>query len=142
MSDVDKLTALANKFAASVLQQASCIKRGDATEGNKHAKSYIKAFRDITKFGNAGREALIPLLKHDDTNVRVMAAAFLLRYATNEALSVLEAAKSGGGLAGLGAAQTLKNWSDGSWALDIPSDQDAEGPIRSAPGGRGQGDVP
>jgi hypothetical protein len=51
-------------------------------------------------------------------DVRVTAAAFLLRHRTSEALAVLEMAAQGQGLAALGAIQTLKNWKGGTWALD------------------------
>jgi hypothetical protein len=46
------------------------------------------------------------------------AAAFLLRHRTAEAKAVLEGAAQGKGLEALGAQQTLKNWEDGTWALD------------------------
>jgi hypothetical protein len=51
-------------------------------------------------------------------DVRVGAAACLLRHRTAEAKAVLEAAAKGEGLAAFEAAQVLKNWEAGTWALD------------------------
>jgi hypothetical protein len=51
-------------------------------------------------------------------DVRVGAAACLLRHRTAESKAVLEAATRGEGLAAFEAAQVLKNWENGTWALD------------------------
>lgn len=51
-------------------------------------------------------------------DVRVMAAAHLLRYRTAEARAVLEEAAKGTGLVPFGAQQALKRWEEGTWALD------------------------
>jgi hypothetical protein len=51
-------------------------------------------------------------------DVRVMAAAYLLRYKTTEAKRVLEDAAKGEGMIPFIASQVLKNWEDGTWALD------------------------
>ncbi|WP_370452626.1 hypothetical protein [Corallococcus sp. CA054B] len=47
-----------------------------------------------------------------------MAAAFLLRYRTEDARSVLEEAAQGEGLIPFGAQQVLQRWAEGTWALD------------------------
>ncbi len=60
-----------------------------------------------------------------------MAAAFLLRHRTAEARAVLEEAAKGQGLAALGAMQTLKNWEQGTWALDL--EEGAETPAAPPP---------
>lgn len=58
------------------------------------------------------------LFGHPHPDVRVMAAAFLLRHRTAEAKAVLEAAARGKGIAALGADETLKSWNEGTWELD------------------------
>nr|WP_255428434.1 DUF2019 domain-containing protein [Corallococcus sp. AB038B] len=65
-----------------------------------------------------GRDALLVLLKHERMDVRVMAAAHLLRYRTAEAKAVLEEAAKGKGLVPFEAGQALKRWEEGTWALD------------------------
>ncbi|HYH95328.1 DUF2019 domain-containing protein [Hyalangium sp.] len=109
---------LVEQFAQHVATQTEAIRRGDAKEGNKHAKKYTAALHELRARGDAGRDALSVLLKHPRTDVRAMAAAFLLRYRTAEAKAVLEAAAKEGGVAAIGAIMTLKRWEEGTWALD------------------------
>jgi Domain of unknown function (DUF2019) len=113
-----KLEELVEQFAQNVAAQTDAIRRGDARTGNKHARRYTAALQELRTQGNAGRDALAVLLKHPRTDVRAMAAAFLLRYRTEEAKAVLEAAAKEGGVAAIGAIMTLKRWEDGTWALD------------------------
>jgi hypothetical protein len=113
-----KLEELVERFARNVAAQTDAIRRGDARTGNKHARQYTSALQQLRAQGDSGREALAVLLQHPRTDVRAMAAAFLLRYRTAEAKAVLEAAAKEGGVAAIGALMTLKRWEDGTWALD------------------------
>jgi hypothetical protein len=113
-----QLEELVEEFASHVAAQTDAIRRGDAKEGNKHAKKYTAALHELRSRGDAGREALSTLLKHPRTDVRAMAAAFLLRYRTAEAKAALEAAIQEGGISAIGATLTLKRWEEGTWALD------------------------
>ncbi|MFE8600614.1 DUF2019 domain-containing protein [Archangium violaceum] len=113
-----KLKELVEQFAQNVAAQTDAIRKGDARTGNKHAKRYTAALQELRAQGNAGRDALSVLLKHPRTDVRAMAAAFLLRYRTAEAKAVLEAAAKEGGVAAIGAIMTLKRWEEGTWSLD------------------------
>lgn len=106
------------EFAQNVAAQTDEILHGSAAKGNRHAKRYIAAFDELCAHGDAGRDALAALFTHPCVDVRVMAAAFLLRHRTAEAKAVLEEAAQGKGLAALEAQQSLKNWADGTWALD------------------------
>lgn len=115
---VRDLKKLVEEFAENVVAQTEAIKRGDAKTGNKHANRYISALKKIRSEGDAGRDALAVLLHHPRPDVRVKAAAFLLRYRTAEAMAVLKAAASGDGVAAIGAIMTLKHWEEGTWALD------------------------
>ena len=115
MTELEKLV---EEFALNVAAQTDEIFHGSAAKGNRHAKRYIAAFDKLCAYGDAGRDALATLFTHPHMDVRVMAAAFLLRHRTAEAKAVLEDAAQGKGLAALGAQQTLKNWEDGTWALD------------------------
>jgi len=115
------LEELVEEFAQNVSAQADAILRGDAKTGNRHADRYVKAFKKLRKEGNAGRDALAVLLGHPRMDVRVAAAACLLRHKTKEAQRILEQAAAGEGLAAFEAQQVLKNWQNGTWALD-PAD--------------------
>jgi hypothetical protein len=112
------LEQLVEEFAQNIAAQTDCIMQGDATKGNKHAMRALAAFRALCTHGDAGRDALAALFTHPRMDVRVTAAAFLLRHRTAEARAILETAALGQGLAALGAMQTLENWEAGTWALD------------------------
>ena len=115
MKDLGKLV---EQFAEDVVSQMEAIKRGDSRTGNKYADRYTAALMKLRSEGDAGREALSVLLKHPRPSVQVKAAAFLLRYRTEEAKTVLEATASGDGIASIGAIMTLKRWEDGTWNLE------------------------
>lgn len=112
------LEELVEQFAQNVVAQNVAISRGDARTGNQHARKYGAAVDQLLARGNAGRDALSVLLKHERMDVRVMAAAHLLRYRTDEAKAVLEEAAKGQGLVPFGAQQALNRWEEGTWALD------------------------
>ncbi len=112
------LEEMVEQFAQNVAAQTEAIWRGDARTGNKHARKYGAAVDKLLAHGDVGREALLVLLEHDRMDVRVMAAAHLLRYRTAEAKAVLEEAAKGEGLIPFCAQQALKRWEEGTWALD------------------------
>lgn len=112
------LEELVEEFARNVAAQTDAIWRGDAKTGNKHAKRYFAAFDELRARGNPGRDALCSLLTHPRMDVRVKAAAHLLRYRTAEAKAVLEEAANGEGLVAFIASQVLRNWAEGTWNLD------------------------
>src|SRR5690242_17105275 len=85
---VMNLEKLVEQFAFNVVAQTDATWRGDAKTGNKHARKYIAAFKELRAHGDAGREALAVLLKHPRPDVRTEAAAHLLRYRTEEAKAV------------------------------------------------------
>ncbi|WP_338865569.1 DUF2019 domain-containing protein [Myxococcus stipitatus] len=114
-----EIELLVAQFAQHIAAQTDCILRGDSKTGNKHADKAFAAFAKLREKGDAGRDALASLLAAPQMDVRVTAAAFLLRHRTEEAKAVLEVAARGEGMAALGAQQTLKNWENGTWALDL-----------------------
>ncbi|WP_257463355.1 DUF2019 domain-containing protein [Archangium lipolyticum] len=113
-----KIEELVERFARHVQAQTDSIFRGDARTGNKHADQLIAAFDELCAHGNAGRDALTALFTHPRMDVRVKAAAFLLRHQTEEAKAVLREAAAGEGLAAFSASEALKRWEEGTWALD------------------------
>jgi hypothetical protein len=112
------LEELVKQFAENVSAQTDAIWRGDAKTGNRHADRYIAAFKELRAHGDAGRAALAVLFEHPRMDVRVTAAAFLLRYRTKEAKAVLEQAAQGEGMVPFEAQQALQRWEEGTWALD------------------------
>lgn len=112
------LEKLVEQFAENVAAQTDAVWQGDARTGNKHAKRDMAAFDTLRAHGDAGRDALAVLLHHPRMDVRVAAAAYLLRYKTAEARAVLEGAAKGQGLVPFEAGQALNRWEEGTWALD------------------------
>jgi len=131
---VKSFEKLVEEFAYHVRAQTEQIMGGDAKIGNKHAKKAIAAFMQLRASGDAGRDALAVLFTHPRMDVRVSAAALLLRHRTAEAKAVLEEAAKGKGLVPFEASEALKRWEDGTWALD-PAEDDAGQPetAHSAP---------
>lgn len=118
MMNAEQIQEVVHDFADSVVQQTEAIRRGDHRTGNKYAKRYITAFSKLRAFGNAGRDALASLLTHARRDVRVAAAAFLLRHRTDEALGVLRAEVSGEGEVAFEASEAIRRWEEGTWSLD------------------------
>ncbi|RKH40098.1 DUF2019 domain-containing protein [Corallococcus sicarius] len=109
---------LVSQFAENVAAQTDAIWRGDAKAGNKHARKYISTFDKLRAHGDAGRQALTVLFEHPRMDVRVMVAAYLLRYRTQDATAVLKEAAKGEGFVPFKASQALKRWEEGTWSLD------------------------
>jgi len=116
LSKRKSIPALVANFADHIQAQTEAIARGDAATGNRHADKYFAAW-DVLKdeYGDAGRDGLAALLHHPRSDVRVSAAALLLRHKTKEATRVLEEAAAAGDY---GAKLTLERWRNGTWELD------------------------
>jgi hypothetical protein len=117
MTTIDRLV---QQFAENVALQTDAIWRGNSSGGNRYAKRYIKAFAELRKLGDRGRDALLPLFQYPRPDVRVAAAACLLRHREAEARAVLEEAARGKGLVAFEAEQALERWNEGTWNLDPP----------------------
>ena len=115
---VARLEKWGHEFEMGVVGQNDTMLRVGARTGNKFAMQYTNAFKKLREYGDAGREALCVLLEHPRPDVRTMAAAFLLRDRTDEAMAVLRGAAAGKGVVALGATMTIKGWEEGTWALD------------------------
>lgn len=115
------LSKLAAEFAKEVAAQTDAIWAGDARTGNKHATRYTRIWNKLRAIGDAGRDALVPLMsKGNRPDVRATAAALLLRYRHEEARRVLTEIARGEGLIPFEAGEALKRWDEGVWALDPP----------------------
>lgn len=118
------VAALVAEFAETTVAQTDAIWRGDARTGNRYAKRRISAFQKLRAMGDSGRDALAVLFTHENPDVRSMAAAYLLRHRTAEALVVLREVAQGKGLIAFEASEAIKRWEEGTWALDPPDEPD------------------
>lgn len=112
------LDELVKEFADCVAAQSEAIAKRDPNTGNKFAKRFIVAFEQLRAHGDSGRDALATLFADNRPDIRVMAAAYLLRHSGNRARAVLEAEAKGTDIVAFGAAQALQRWNEGTWALD------------------------
>lgn len=109
------LEELVEEFALHIAAQNDAIFRADSRTGNRHYKRAMAAVDKLRAQGKAGWDALAVLLAHARMDVRVSAAALLLRHRTEEARVILEEAAAGQGLAAMEAFYVLKHWAEGSW---------------------------
>jgi hypothetical protein len=114
------LKGIAEDFARNVAAQTDAIWSGDRGRGgNRYAKKYIAAVKQLRIHGEAGRDALEALLIHERMDVRVKAAAFLLSDRPEKAVPILQEASKGKGMIPFAASRALKSWEEGTWQLDI-----------------------
>jgi hypothetical protein len=113
------LESLVAEFAECAAGQYDAIMAGDPDLGNRYSARYIAAFKELRSHGEPGLNALTRLLIHLRADVRVTAAAFLLKHCEVEATAILsrEAAK-GQGMASFSAKQALLRWREGKSILD------------------------
>jgi hypothetical protein len=115
------LEPLVQLFADNVIIQSESE---SVAKGNKAARKYLRAWDQLIKEGDAGRDALSVLLAHPHPRVRIMATAFLLRYKHKEATTVLIDIIQNHPNYAFGAEQCLKRWEEGAWQLDPEPETD------------------
>ena len=118
MSDSERIGQLVHHFAELIVRRSDAMDRSDAWMQDRCADRIDAVFANLTAFGDRGREALAALLTHRRAEVREMAACYLLRHRTDEALQVLRKEASGEGAVAYRASQAIKRWEDGEWHLD------------------------
>jgi hypothetical protein len=112
------LQELLDTFVESVDGQQMAILQGDWRKGNSLAKRYDAAFRQIIKYGEEGRDALLALTDHPKLAVAEMAAVYSLKHDPERCLEVLRKISNEPGLIGFGAKQAIQRWEEGSWQLE------------------------
>ncbi len=116
MTTLNPIEELVDEFARSIIKRDETK---DIRAKNRYARECNAAFDSLTgHFNDDGREALTRLLHHENMSVQVMAAAFLLRYCTKDAMAVLMRLAAGKGTVALAAQCTIENWNEGRWELD------------------------
>ncbi|MGH7139340.1 MAG: DUF2019 domain-containing protein [Pirellulales bacterium] len=127
----DQIDILVDRFADLVGRRSAALKRADSDEANRCARKSVAAFRELTAFGDVGRDALARLFSHPLVSVRLAAAAWLLRHKHDEAIRVLRDIAQGDDFNAFRAQECIKRWQEGSWQLDpVPSNG---GPTTAAP---------
>jgi hypothetical protein len=59
-----RLQDLVNDLVENIAAQTEAIRQGKTGGGDKHGKRYVRAFQELLRAGDSGRDALVPLLRH------------------------------------------------------------------------------
>jgi hypothetical protein len=86
---------------------------GDAERMNVAFEQIVSNLRQLDSMSGGIRDALVPLLAHQNDHVRGWAAAHLLRSHSTQAELILEELVQRGGSAGFDARITLREWRAG-----------------------------
>jgi len=98
----------------------------DSRAGNRAHKRLTGVVRQLAAFGEDAKRVMMPLLDHENVDVRLYTAAQVLASRTAEeaekrrAEEVCESARRLPGLAGFSAEMTLKEWRDGKLGPPFP----------------------
>src|SRR5262245_54679467 len=104
-------------FRENVIAQTDAI-WNQGRSGNAYASKRTRAWVKTREHGNAGRDAFAILMTDLRPDVRVMAAAYMLRYRHEEAMQVLRQAASRDSMVGFEAGEAIKRWNEQVWSLD------------------------
>ncbi len=113
--NLEKIISL---FVEASMKHNAAIMQGDWKTANLQAKKIHKSFLEIIKFGGDGRDALLTLVDHTDPAIAAMAATYSLKYNPEKSLSILIKISNDPGFIGFRAAQSIKNWENGTWELE------------------------
>ncbi len=103
---------LAQQFREATVERVPAIKQNDRKTINR-LDDYAQAiYQELRSRGRASQDAMLPLLADDDRNVRGAAAAWVLDFAPDRAIPVLEALVETpmGGIAASLARASLIGW--------------------------------
>jgi hypothetical protein len=116
----ESIDELVNEFVEGIVQQSIEINRGSVKGSDVAHNRILHAFKSLTaNCGDSGRDALKVLFNHSNARVRIVAASFLLRYCTYEALAVLRnEVELGEKYTSFAARCSIMNWEKGEWSLD------------------------
>jgi hypothetical protein len=110
--------ALTTLFSDSAVARADAIERALPELGNKHFKLMDNVYRELRGRGIDGQAALLALLDHGSSEVRLNAASLALEFSPSLAEPVLQSLAQLDGLVGYDAAGVLEQWKKG--ALQFP----------------------
>jgi hypothetical protein len=90
-----KIDRIASEFLANCLAYAKTRQDREFVAGNKFARKLSKLAAQLRHdFGDIGRQKLASFMHHTNAEVRTIAAADSLDFATQEAINVLETVAS------------------------------------------------
>jgi len=112
------LKKLIDVFVEASMKHHAAIMQGDWKTANLQAGRIHQTFLQLIAVGADGREALLKLTEHADWSVAAMAATYSIKFNPEKSLSTLRQISQAPGLIGLRAAQSIRNWENGTWELE------------------------
>lgn len=114
----DSVDVVVNKYVAAAIAHGQATEAGNHKKANREADQLAESYRDLRSRGLDSQQALLPLLNHDNPNVRLWAGSHALEFAPAEGERVLVALQVvPGSLVGFSAKMTLQQWRAGALAF-------------------------
>lgn len=111
--------ALISRYVDAASRNAAATLRSDEDEANRAHDELAQIYRELRRRGADDQAALLDLLEHDDTGVRMWAAAHALEFAPERGEPVLRQTRAQmKNLLGFVAGMTLARWREGE--LEFP----------------------
>ena len=104
-------------YVESAYKYGELIERGNYENANKNFDMNQKAFEKLLILGNPGRRALINLLDHKNSYVRMSASIHLLSSHMNESLVFFKKIIYDAGFKGYNAWRVLEDFKKGNTAV-------------------------
>ncbi len=116
---MSKIEVNVKTFRDVTLEHYKATKSGDYKTANAMVDKMTKAFEVLRNEDTAGREALLELIHDPIDIVAINAACYSLKFAPKECIKVLRIkGMKFWTFESFNARQTLRNWKNGSWALE------------------------
>jgi hypothetical protein len=109
---------LINRFTEASIARKTALDKHKPALANKEFDRMINAYVELKRRGREAQDLLLPLLSHDDREVRLHAGIMALEFAPHLAEPVLQAVHSLHGMTGYEADLALREWRKG--ALKFP----------------------
>ena len=110
---------LVTRYVDAASRNGSATLRSDEEEANRAHDELAEIYRELRRRGGDDQAALLGLLDHEDTGVRLWAAAHALEFAPERGEPVLRRTRAEmKNLLGFVAGMTLARWREG--ALEFP----------------------
>ena len=110
---------LVKQYVNDIKANTRAIESGDSETANVYSAQVLSIYRELRARGRQAQDALLPLLSHEDLDVRETAAAHALDFAPDIGLPVLREieATPAGRFASASARMALMSWEDGNFKI-------------------------
>lgn len=102
---------LIDSYVLAASLHGSATEAGDSDTANRQYDVVAAVYDELRR--RAAEKALLPLLSHDNPNVRKWAGAHALEFAPTDGELALRTVAAGSGIAAFNAQMTLREWHAG-----------------------------